>query len=101
MSLARNTIHQPSQCSPRFIEHTVNEMKSDLSLSDDQTKQLTSTFIIFPADEQRRTDGNSRILQILSPDQKLFIRCCSSIGSKIKECALAVQSPSQSSACVS
>jgi Spy/CpxP family protein refolding chaperone len=72
MSLARNTgIHQPATASSGLSPMSVNEMKDGLNLSDDQTKQLTSILDDFSHYyDNLLADGNSRILQILNPDQK-------------------------------
>ena len=50
---------------------SVNGMKVALNLSDDQTKQLTSVLDDFSYYyDNVIADGNSRILQILNPEQK-------------------------------
>jgi len=50
---------------------SVTEMKDGLNLSHDQTKQLTSILDDFSHHyDNPLADGNSRILQILNPDQK-------------------------------
>jgi uncharacterized protein YneF (UPF0154 family) len=72
MSLARNTsIHQNPPVSSGLSPMSVTEMKDGLNLSDDQTKQLTSILDDFSHYyDNLLADGNSRILQILNPDQK-------------------------------
>jgi len=72
MSLTRNaTIHQPASPSSGFSNMSVNEMKSALKLSDDQTKQLTSVLDDFSRYyDNVVADASTRILQILNPDQK-------------------------------
>ena len=50
---------------------SVTEMKNGLNLTDDQTRQLTSILDDFSHYyDNLLADGNSRILQILDPDQK-------------------------------
>lgn len=72
MSLARNApVHQPPPVSSGLSNMSVTEMKDDLNLSDDQTKQLTSILDDFSHYyDNVVADGYSRILQILKPDQK-------------------------------
>ena len=72
MSLARNaTTHPPPPAASGLSSMSVNEMKNDLNLSDDQTKQLTSILDDFSRYyDNVLADGNTRILQILNPDQK-------------------------------
>ena len=50
---------------------SVTEMKNGLNLTDEQTRQLTSILDDFSHYyDYLLADGNSRILQILDPDQK-------------------------------
>jgi hypothetical protein len=72
MSLTRSgTIHQPPPASSNLSNMSVTEMKVGLNLSDDQTKQLTSILDDFSHYyDNVIADGNTRILQILNPDQK-------------------------------
>jgi sulfite exporter TauE/SafE len=50
---------------------SVSEWKSELNLTDDQTRQLTSILDDFSRYyDNVLADGNSRILQILDPEQK-------------------------------
>jgi len=50
---------------------SVTEMKGELNLNDEQTRQLTSILDDFSHYyDNLLADGSSRILQILNPDQK-------------------------------
>ncbi len=50
---------------------SVSQMKSSLNLTEDQTRQLTSILDDFSHYyDNILADGNSRILQILDPEQK-------------------------------
>lgn len=50
---------------------SVSEMKTRLNLTDEQTRQLTSVLDDFSHYyDNLLADGNSRITQILDPDQK-------------------------------
>jgi hypothetical protein len=72
MSVSRNLKqHGNPPISASLSSMSVTEMKSDLSLTDDQTRQLTSILDDFSHYyDNLLADGNSRILQILNPDQK-------------------------------
>jgi hypothetical protein len=72
MSLARNnSVHQPAPVTSGLSNMSVTEMKNDLNLDDDQTKQLTSILDDLSLYyDNVVADGYSRILQILKPDQK-------------------------------
>ena len=72
LSLAKNSaLHGTPPVSASLSSMSVAEMKSGLNLSDDQTRQLTSILDDFSHSyDNLLADGNSRILQILDPDQK-------------------------------
>jgi Spy/CpxP family protein refolding chaperone len=71
MSLAKNAgMHGAAPVSSGF-SMSVTEMKNGLNLTDEQTRQLTSILDDFSHYyDYLLADGNSRILQILDPDQK-------------------------------
>jgi len=51
---------------------SIREWRSELNLSDDQTRQLTSILDDFSRYyDDVLSDGNSRVMQILNPEQKL------------------------------
>lgn len=53
------------------LSMSLTEMKSGLNLTDEQTRQLTSILDDFSHYyDNLLADGNSRILEILDPDQK-------------------------------
>jgi hypothetical protein len=72
LSVARNLKqHGTPPVSAGLSSMSVTEMKSDLNLTDEQTRQLTSILDDFSHYyDNLLADGNSRILQILKPDQK-------------------------------
>ena len=70
MSLARNA-HGTPPVSSGVSMFSVTEMKNELNLTDEQTRQVTSFLDDFSHYyDNLLADGNSRILQILEPDQK-------------------------------
>lgn len=72
MSLAKNAgKHGPPPVSSEFSMFSVTEMKNELSLTEEQTRQVTSFLDDFSRYyDNLLADGNSRILQILDPEQK-------------------------------
>jgi hypothetical protein len=72
MSMAKNTgLHGSPPASSSLSPMSVAEMKAGLKLTDDQTRELTSILDDFSHYyDNLLADGNSRILQILNPDQK-------------------------------
>lgn len=71
MSVSRNIRHVSTPVSANFSSMSVTQMKSDLNLTDDQARQLTSILDDFSHYyDNLLADGNSRILEILNPDQK-------------------------------
>ncbi len=72
ISLMRNAqMHGTPPVSASLSSMSVAEMKNNLNLTDDQTHQLTSILDDFSHYyDNLLADGNSRILQILDPDQK-------------------------------
>jgi Spy/CpxP family protein refolding chaperone len=75
MSLARNVgvhgAHGLRPVSASLSPMSVTEMKEGLNLTEDQTRQMTSVLDDFSRYyDDLLADGNSRILQILNPDQK-------------------------------
>ena len=72
MSLTRSTtVHGTPPLSSGLSSMSVTEMKNSLNLTDDQTRQLTSILDDFSHYyDNLLADGNSRIVQILNPDQK-------------------------------
>lgn len=72
MSLAKNAgMHGSRPVSSGLSSMSVAEMKNNLDLTDEQTRQLTSILDDFSHYyDNLLADGNSRILQILDADQK-------------------------------
>ena len=71
LSYARNAGLHGAPPVSSGLSMSVAEMKSGLNLTDDQTRQLTSILDDFSHYyDNLLADGNSRILQILDPDQK-------------------------------
>ena len=72
MSLTRNAGSHPAPpVSSGSSMFSVTEMKRDLNLTDDQARQVTSVLDDFSTYyDNLLADGNSRILQILDPEQK-------------------------------
>jgi hypothetical protein len=72
ISFAKNAkLHGAPPVSAGLSSMSVAEMKGQLNLTDDQTRQLTSILDDFSHYyDNLLADGNSRILQILDPDQK-------------------------------
>jgi len=70
MSLTKSGKHGAPPVSSG-LSLSVNEMKTGLNLTDDQMRQLTSILDDFSHYyDNLLADGNSRILEILDPDQK-------------------------------
>ncbi len=70
MSLARKN-HGNPPVSNEISMFSVTEMKTELDLTDEQTRQVTSFLDDFSRYyDNLLADGNSRILQILNPEQK-------------------------------
>jgi Spy/CpxP family protein refolding chaperone len=72
ISLTRNSgLHGSPPATAGLTTMSVTEMKTNLNLTDDQTRQLTSILDDFSHYyDNLLADGNSRILQILDPEQK-------------------------------
>jgi hypothetical protein len=72
LSYAKNAgLHGAPPVSAGLSSMSVTEMKNNLNLTDEQTRQLTSILDDFSHYyDNLLADGNSRILQILDPDQK-------------------------------
>jgi len=72
LSFAKNSgWHGAPPVSASLSSMSVTEMKKSLNLTDEQTRQLTSILDDFSVYyDNLLADGNSRILQILDPDQK-------------------------------
>ena len=71
MSLAKNSAMHGTPPVSSGLSVSVTEWKSELNLTDDQTRQLTSVLDDFSRYyDNVLADGNSRILQILDPEQK-------------------------------
>lgn len=71
MSIARNTAMHGSKPVASGLSMSVTEWKKELSLTDDQSHELTSILDDFSRYyDNVLSDGNSRILQILDPVQK-------------------------------
>lgn len=71
MSLLRNGAMHGAPPVSSGLTMSVAEMKNGLDLTDDQTRQLTSILDDFSHYyDNLLADGNSRILEILNPDQK-------------------------------
>jgi Spy/CpxP family protein refolding chaperone len=72
MSLATNAgKHGAPPVSSGLSSMSVTEMRNGLDLTEDQTRQLTSILDDFSHYyDNLLADGNSRILQILNPEQK-------------------------------
>ncbi len=71
MSLTRNNAMHGAAPVSTGLSMSVGEMKSGLNLTDEQTRQLTSILDDFSHYyDNLLADGNSRILQILDPEQK-------------------------------
>lgn len=72
LSLTRSSSnHGTRQNATALSSMSVAEMKANLNLTDDQTRQLTSILDDFSHYyDNLLADGNSRILEILNPDQK-------------------------------
>jgi len=69
MSLSKTHANPPA--SSGLSMFSVTEMKRELKLSDEQTRQVTSVLDDFSTYyDNLLADGYSRILQILDPDQK-------------------------------
>jgi len=72
LSLTRNSGTHNARPTPASLSSmSVAEMKTNLNLTDDQTRQLTSILDDFSHYyDNLLADGNSRILDILNPEQK-------------------------------
>lgn len=71
LSLTRNTGSHAPRPTTALSSMSVAELKTGLNLTDDQTRQLTSILDDFSHYyDNLLADGNSRILEILNPDQK-------------------------------
>jgi uncharacterized membrane-anchored protein YhcB (DUF1043 family) len=71
MSLTKNTAKHGAAPVSAGLSMSVPEWKSQLNLTDDQTRQLTSILDDFSHYyDNLLADGNSRILQILDADQR-------------------------------
>ncbi len=71
MSVSRSVRHGSPPVSNSLSSMSVTEMKGELNLTDEQTRQLTSILDDFSHYyDNLLADGSSRILQILNPDQK-------------------------------
>ncbi len=71
MSLTKNTGGHGTPPVSSGLSMSVTEMKNGLNLTDDQTRQLTSILDDFSHYyDNLLADGNSRILDILDPEQK-------------------------------
>lgn len=72
MSVVRNVRpHGPPPAPSELTLRSVTDLKSELDLTDDQTRQLTSILDDFSHYyDNLLADGSSRIQQILNPDQK-------------------------------
>ncbi|HEY4086521.1 MAG TPA: hypothetical protein VGM43_11320 [Bryobacteraceae bacterium] len=72
LSLMRTSgTHSPRPTAAALSSMSVAEMKTSLNLTDDQTRQLTSILDDFSHYyDNLLADGNSRIIEILNPEQK-------------------------------
>lgn len=71
MSIAKNSAMHGAKPVASGLSMSVTEWKKELNLRDDQTHELTSILDDFSRYyDNVLSDGNSRILQILDPDQK-------------------------------
>src|SRR5215831_4935910 len=71
MSLVKNFPNHGASPVSSGLSMSVTEWKSELNLTDEQTRQLTSILDDFSRYyDNVLADGNSRILQILDPAQK-------------------------------
>ena len=70
MRLREHQVHLPAAGLPSFSS-SVEDWKKQLDLSDDQTRQIISILDDFSQYyDNVLADGNSRIMQVLNPDQK-------------------------------
>ena len=70
MRLPEHQVHVPAGGPPAFST-SVEEWKKELNLSEDQTRQIVSILDDFSHYyDNVLADGNSRVMQVLNPDQK-------------------------------
>ncbi len=70
MRLREHQVHLPAAGLPAFSS-SVEDWKKQLDLSDDQTRQIVSILDDFSQYyDNVLADGNSRIMQVLNPEQK-------------------------------
>jgi hypothetical protein len=70
MRLREHRVHVPAPPAAS-ITSTVSDWKKQLDLSEDQTRQIVSILDDFSLYyDNVLADGNSRILQVLNPDQQ-------------------------------
>lgn len=71
MSYVHPRMHATKQAAPVGLSVSISEWKTELDLSDEQVRQLTSILDDFGHYyENLLADGNTRITQVLSPDQQ-------------------------------
>ncbi len=71
MSYVHPGMHTAKQATPVGLSVSISEWKSELQLSDEQVRQLTSILDDFGHYyENLLADGNTRILQVLTPEQQ-------------------------------
>ncbi len=72
MSFIHPRVHSPRQTEPIGLTVSVAEWKSQLDLSDEQARQLTSILSDFGHYyDNLLADGNSRVMQVLTPEQRV------------------------------
>ena len=70
MRLREHQLHVPTPGAPSFSS-SVDEWKKQLDLTEDQTRQIVSILDDFSHYyDNVLSDGNSRIMQVLNPEQK-------------------------------
>ena len=73
MSYLHTRIHVPTQSTPVGLSVSISEWKSELNLSEEQVRQLTSILNDFGHYyENLLADGNTRIVEVLTPEQKVL-----------------------------
>jgi len=72
MTAVHPGMHKAGQPIPVGLSVSISEWKSELDLSDEQVRQLTSTLGDFGRYyENLLADGNTRIVQVLTPAQRI------------------------------
>lgn len=72
MSYVHPRMHSATQAAPIGLSVSISEWKTELDLSEEQVRQLTSILDDFGHYyENLLADGNTRITQVLSPEQQV------------------------------